>query len=111
MTAIKFMQARAIVGNSTWFLSQDYLNSFITKENTPFAAAITGGLSSLFISFLTQPMDVGKITHQIGNFQSIYSLYKQHGIKRFYTPNIFAYSLSRTVISGAIFNFINSKFN
>ncbi len=72
---------------------------------------ITGGLSSVCISVMIQPFEVGKIINQTGNFQPLFTLLKTHGISRFYTSSIFCYSISKNVVNGAVFNTIYSAFN
>lgn len=109
--AIQFMQARGIVGFSTWFLTQEKLNSMVPITSPTTKHLLTGALSSFCISVAIQPFEIGKILNQTGNFKSLVSLYKTHGISRFYTSSIFIYSISKNVINGAIFNAIYSKLN
>jgi len=109
--AINFMQARGIVGFSTWFLTQEQFNSLIDIQSPHLKHMITGGLSSVCISVMIQPFEVGKIINQTGNFQPLFTLLKTHGISRFYTSSIFCYSISKNVVNGAVFNTIYSAFN
>tara|TARA_A100001015_G_C15004994_1_gene720240 strand:+ start:354 stop:1115 length:762 start_codon:yes stop_codon:yes gene_type:complete len=102
--AIYFLQMRSITGYLSWFQSQKLYKTHISNEQTLTHNTASGALSALTVAITIQPFEVGKINNQIGNFSSLTSLLKQHGIGRFYSYSYFGITLARNLINGIIFN-------
>ncbi len=102
--AIFFLQMRSITGYLSWFQSQKLYKSEISNDPTILNNTLSGAMSSLAVAITIQPFEVGKINNQIGNFSTLGSLLRQHGITRFYSLSYFGITLARNLINGIIFN-------